>query len=269
VIECVNKLDERAPEYRDVLAELASVLQKVALLQAVPDLQLDEAEDAEAYQHLASALSPEDVQLFYQIAIIGRRDLELAPDARAGFEMVLLRMLAFEVGVPEQRQEPSRPTSAATKLSSVPSSKQVAPTPAPAAPKASVVAPEEGGEWSTMVARMNLQGMVRQLAAHCAFGGKQGSKVSLKLDAEGEHFLTKALEEKLTQALSGYYGEPMRVEISVDSAIDTLARQQKAAAEDRLQQAKVSIDNDPNVRAMKDIFGATVQPDSIRPVDNS
>jgi DNA polymerase III subunit gamma/tau len=266
VIECVNKLDERAPEYRDVLAELASVLQKVALLQAVPDLQLDEAEDAEAYQRLASALTPEDVQLFYQIAIIGRRDLELAPDARAGFEMVLLRMLAFEVGVPEQRQEASPPTAAATKLSSVPSPKQVAPTPAPAAPKAPVAEAESGGEWSTMVARMNLQGMVRQLAAHCAFGGKQGSKVSLKLDAEGEHFLTKALEEKLTQALSSYYGEPVRVEISVDTAIDTLARQQKAAAEDRLQQAKVSIENDPNVRAMKDIFGATVQPDSIRPV---
>jgi DNA polymerase-3 subunit gamma/tau len=120
-----------------------------------------------------------------------------------------------------------------------------------------------------MVARMNLQGMVRQLAAHCAFGGKQGSKVSLKLDAEGEHFLTKALEEKLTQALSSYYGEPVRVEISVDTAIDTLARQQKAAAADRLQQAKASIENDPNVRAMKDIFGATVQPDSIRPADNS
>src|SRR5690606_21617917 len=65
------------------------------LLQAVPDLQIDESEDVEAYKKLASAITPEDAQLFYQIAIIGRRDLELAPDARGGFEMVLLRMLAF------------------------------------------------------------------------------------------------------------------------------------------------------------------------------
>jgi DNA polymerase-3 subunit gamma/tau len=120
-----------------------------------------------------------------------------------------------------------------------------------------------------MVARMNLQGMVRQLAAHCAFGGKQGARVSLKLDGEGEHFLTKALEERLAQALSNYYGEPVRLEITLDSAIDTPARQQRAAAEDRLQQARTSIDSDPNVRAMKDIFGATVQPESVRPVDNS
>ena len=90
-----KQLDERAPDYREVLAELAAVLQKLALLQAVPDLQLDEAEDVETYKRLAGALTPEDTQLFYQIAIVGRRDLELAPDARGGFEMVLLRMLAF------------------------------------------------------------------------------------------------------------------------------------------------------------------------------
>src|SRR3954463_6825347 len=78
VLECVNQLDERAPDYRDVLAELAAVLQKIALLQAVPDLQLDEADDLEAYGRLAAALNQEDTQLFYQIAIIGRRDLELA-----------------------------------------------------------------------------------------------------------------------------------------------------------------------------------------------
>ena len=95
VLDASNELDERAPDYREVLAELAALLQKLALLQAVPDLQLDEAEDVETYQRLAAAMTPEDTQLFYQIAIVGRRDLELAPDARGGFEMVLLRMLAF------------------------------------------------------------------------------------------------------------------------------------------------------------------------------
>ena len=116
---------------------------------------------------------------------------------------------------------------------------------------------------------MNLQGMVRQLATHCAFGGRQGSKLILRLDREGEHFLTKSQEEKLTQALSSYFGEPIRVEITLEEAIDTPARQQKAAVEDRMQQARTSIDADPNVRAMKDIFGATVQPESVRPVDTN
>lgn len=115
---------------------------------------------------------------------------------------------------------------------------------------------------------MNLQGMVRQLALHCALVGKEGTKVQLKLDAEGEHFRTSALEERLTQALTEYYGEPVRVEFSVESAVDSLARQQKLAAEKRLQDARTSIESDPNIHAMREIFGATVQPDSIRPIDN-
>jgi DNA polymerase-3 subunit gamma/tau len=265
-IELVDRLDERAPEYREVLSEVAAVLQKIALLQAVPDLQLDEAEDIETYRRLASALSPEDTQLFYQIAIIGRRDLELAPDARAGFEMVLLRMLAFNLaGAGNQVEAPPR----ATTLRAVPSRTESAPKSSEAANQSSAgtAQPQATAEWSTMVARMNLQGMVKQLATHCAFVSKQGNKVELKLDAEGEHFRTSAQEDKLRQALSAYYAEPIRLEISVDSAIETPARLQKAAADERLQQARASIDADPNVRAMRDIFGATVQPDSIRPTE--
>jgi DNA polymerase-3 subunit gamma/tau len=119
-----------------------------------------------------------------------------------------------------------------------------------------------------MVAAMNLQGMVRQLASHCTLLGKQGNKVQLMLDAAGEHFRTSTLEEKLMQALSAFYGEPVRLEISVGAeTVDTPARQQMAAAGDRMQNARTAIENDPNVRAMRDMFGATVQPDSVRPND--
>jgi DNA polymerase III subunit gamma/tau len=115
---------------------------------------------------------------------------------------------------------------------------------------------------------MNLQGMVKELAAHTTFTGRQGNKVQLVLDTDGEHFRRPQLEEKLAQALSTYFGEPVRLELSVaDRALDTLARQQKAAADDRVQQARAAIENDPNVRAMRDMFGATVTPDSVRPTD--
>lgn len=109
---------------------------------------------------------------------------------------------------------------------------------------------------------------MRQLAAHCVLVGRQGNRLQLSLDADGEHFRTPALEERLTQALSAHFGEPVRLEISLATAtIETPARQQKAAADDRMQGARQSIENDPNVRAMRDVFGATVQPESIRPSD--
>jgi DNA polymerase-3 subunit gamma/tau len=263
VLACVEALDERAPDYREVLADLAALLQKLALLQAVPDLQLDEAEDIETYQRLAAALSPEDAQLFYQIAIVGRRDLELAPDARGGFEMVLLRMLAF--GMAEGAQAQMSAPVAAVKTAAAPIA---VPKTATAATKPAAAAPAPASDWSTMVAQMNLQGMVKELAAHTTFVGRQGNKVQLVLDADGEHFRRPQLEEKLAQALSVYFGEPVRLELTVaDRALDTLARQQKAAADDRVQQARAAIENDPNVRAMRDMFGATVTPDSVRPTE--
>ena len=261
VLACVEALDERAPDYREVLADLAALLQKLALLQAVPDLQLDEAEDIETYKRLASAISPEDAQLFYQIAIVGRRDLELAPDVRGGFEMVLLRMLAFGMaeGAPAQVSNAPAPV----KTIAAPS-----PSAVPASTKPAAAAPATAKDWSAMVAQMNLQGMVKELAAHTTFAGRQGNKVQLVLDADGEHFRRPQLEEKLAQALSAYFGEPVRLELSVaDRALDTLARQQKAAADDRVQQARAAIENDPNVRAMRDMFGATITPDSVRPTE--
>jgi DNA polymerase-3 subunit gamma/tau len=276
VIEQVNELDEHAPDYREVLAELAALLQKLALLQAVPDMQLDEAEDVDTYKKLAAAITPEDTQLFYQIAIVGRRDLELAPDARGGFEMVLLRMLAF--GMTEASQAPSAapaPVRSSSPTANVAAARASAAPAAVAAAKpaaAPVAVPAAGGEsdWTRMVASMNLNGIVRQLAAHCVLVGRKGNTVQLYLDADGEHYRTAMMEDKLTQALSAYYGEPVRLEFTASNgeALNTPARQQKAAADDRLQNARASIESDPNVRAMRDIFGATVQPDSIRPTEN-
>jgi DNA polymerase-3 subunit gamma/tau len=123
-----------------------------------------------------------------------------------------------------------------------------------------------------MVAQMNLGGITRQLAANCAFLGRQGNKVRLSLAPEGAHYRTAMMEDKLKQALGNYYGEPVLLEFveggaSVE-ALTTPARQIKAAADDRLQGARAAIENDPNIRAMKEIFGATVTPESIRPTDN-
>ena len=95
---------------------------------------------------------------------------------------------------------------------------------------------------------------------------KQGNRVLLTLDADGETFRRPTVEERLAAALSTYFGEPIKLEITAAADVtNTPARLQKAAADDRLQAARTSIDTDPNIKAMRDIFGATVQPDSVRP----
>src|SRR5712672_127925 len=92
----VKELDRDAPDYDRALVELTAFLQRIAIVQIVPEAALqDEEFDADSLTRLAQAISPEDVQLYYQIALGGRRDLAMAPEPRMGFEMTLLRMLAF------------------------------------------------------------------------------------------------------------------------------------------------------------------------------
>ncbi len=103
----VRQLDEMAPDYSDVLAGLATLLQQIAVVQVAGTGALDAeagGEDDTAFlARLAASMAPETVQLMYQIAVIGRRDLVLAPDPRTGFEMALLRMVAFH----PERQQPA------------------------------------------------------------------------------------------------------------------------------------------------------------------
>ncbi|WP_349569725.1 DNA polymerase III subunit gamma/tau [Azotobacter salinestris] len=95
MLEAVRQLAEQGPDWSGVLAELLNVLHRVALAQALPEAVDNGQGDRERVLALAQALPAEDVQFYYQMGLIGRRDLPLAPDPRGGFEMVLLRMLAF------------------------------------------------------------------------------------------------------------------------------------------------------------------------------
>ena len=95
LIEAVRHLAEQGPDWNGVLAEILNVLHRVAIAQAMPDAIDNGQGDRERVLALAEVLPAEDVQFYYQMGLIGRRDLPLAPDPRSGFEMVLLRMLAF------------------------------------------------------------------------------------------------------------------------------------------------------------------------------
>ncbi|WP_417662276.1 DNA polymerase III subunit gamma/tau [Pseudomonas sp.] len=95
VIDAVRHLAEQGPDWAGVLAEILNVLHRVAIAQALPDAVDNGQGDRERVMALAQALPAEDIQFYYQMGLIGRRDLPLAPDPRSGFEMVLLRMLAF------------------------------------------------------------------------------------------------------------------------------------------------------------------------------
>ncbi len=256
-------LDERAPDYHQALGELSAAIQRMALLQALPDLPPGDDEDEDKLlAELAARFTAEDLQLLYQIAINSRRDLDYAPDARAGFEMALLRMLAFrpqglapattagggQAGV-------ARATTSARSVG-VPSRTAAAP------------AAKESG-WDGIVASLGLQGTAKHFAANCVLLERTAGLVRLRLDPAGDPFRRPQIESRLAEALSQHYGETIRLEIvqaEAPGAILTPAKRDAIAAEDRQRAAEQSIDSDPAVRAMREVFGATVRPGSVKPL---
>jgi DNA polymerase-3 subunit gamma/tau len=124
------------------------------------------------------------------------------------------------------------------------------------------------GDWPAIVAALGLQGPVTQLAAHCVLVGRKGEVVQLRLDPAGSTFRRPQLEQKLAEALSRHYGEAVRLSIATSDAEEpTPARAKAQAADERQRSAEQAIESDANVRALRDVFGATVQPGSVKPLN--
>jgi DNA polymerase-3 subunit gamma/tau len=269
LLAAARALEEWAPDYGFVLDEIARVLVAVALTQRVPGYAAGDCEDPALVAHLATAMTPEDVQLDYQTAILGRRDLALAPDPRSGFEMTLLRMLAFRLPRPELTGERSGAGARSTRradsppMAGAPSASAHsagAPTAAPAALSA------QG--WGAFVATLELSGVTRQLASHCAFVARQGPVVRLALAARHAPMQTRAQEERLAQALARQLGEPVRLEIDVvDGDVDTPAADGARRSALDLESARDALLAEPGVRALQERFGATLHPDTVRTVN--
>ncbi len=141
LIDAVRHLAEQGPDWNGVLAEILNVLHRVAIAQALPDAVDNGQGDRERVLALAQALPAEDVQFYYQMGLIGRRDLPLAPDPRSGFEMVLLRMLAFRPADTDDAPRVALKPLGISQATADPRTNPVAGT-AMAVPAAAVSAPE-------------------------------------------------------------------------------------------------------------------------------
>jgi DNA polymerase-3 subunit gamma/tau len=287
-----------SPDFGGVLDDLASALHQAQLLQLIPGYQCaDGVDDDHALSALAEQMAAEDVQLYYQIAVAGRRDLTLAPDARTGFEMALLRMLAFRPeAAPGATPGPSRAT-AASHSASAPSRPQAVPKPAapardapvaaaPAAPAREQVAvppgstaaapPTPGGDglpdWDALIARAALHGPLRMLAQNAVLRAREGQTLVLALQPTHLHMAVEPMVSQMAQLISTALGETVLWRfVSVSSrpaAAQTPAARAAQARAAAQAHAEAAIDADPLVQSLKREFGARVVPQSVKPLVN-
>lgn len=265
----IAQLESRAPDYSALLNDLSGYLQRIAVLQVLPGAQTED-DDAELLA-LLPQIPAEDVQLYYQIAITGRRDLPWAPEPRSGFEMTLLRMMAFKV----DDGTPLRATGSTQSAGSRPGASIAAR--APEEQRALKTAtlevteqppiPSADTPWSERIDTLSLDAGARQLARQCIWAQHQGGVLRLSLAQSARFLLNKARHASMERALRRQLGDDLQLIIELDKAEQKamtpaqVAEQEAEAAQRELEQ---SIERDPLVSAFKDQFGASVRPGSIQ-----
>ncbi len=263
----VADVAELTPDFADILQQILRVLHRVALTQQLPDF-IDQEFDTNLITSLAKTLLPEDVQLFYQIGLIGQRDLPLAPEPRSGFEMVMLRMLTFRPQATQsQPAQESKPLPAKIADSKPKSALSPLPNTVVNIEKPASDSSGKAGTWPEIIAALNIGGRTRELANNCVLDGIDDNVCRLLIDPSFQRVGTIA-EEKLREALQKYYGKPLKLQITPQITEQmTPAVEMQKAREDKQQAAVDSINSDGNVQALKDTFGARITPGSIEPLN--
>ena len=290
VLAAVERVAAMTPDFAELLRELILLLHRLALIQQVPATLAPDDPDRARLTALAERLAPEDVQLFYQVALTGQTDLPLAPDPRSGLEMVLLRALAFRPvpgairfaetprladNAPAARLQPNAQTAPA-----MPSARPVSPQPtsAPSRAETSTSGPtpiqsgtqtlDNAADWQQLAARLSIGGIANQLAHNCAFREYTNGRLSLQLDPAAERLRVPSTVARLKSALEQALGRPIELEIKVGRPEqETLAQRRARETGERQQAAVDQMHADPVARSVRETFDADWAPGSIQPAD--
>ncbi len=290
-----NEMGERSMSFSLALQDLSSLIQKIAAAQIVPESVLEDWPEAAEIRRLATLLTKEEAQLFYQITITSRPDLSLAPDEQTGFAMTLLRMLAFRPGsgggggsAPTPSAPPvntvrpaatthSAPAPAARASAPAPAAtKPVTSTPAPAISVAPVAAasnavgnPAERPDWHALMRQLPVKGMVQQLAFQTELQDWSDLAAGVKatIVTPMPQLASEASVARLADALTAHFGKPVKVFIEKGQVEGkTVAKVDQQIHQEKRQNAEQLIAADPFIQQLEKEFGAKVVGGSVKPL---
>ena len=290
LIDTVAQMASRAIDYMAALDDLLLVLHDVSLYQILPEAASAKQADSDLVVHLASAMTKEDVQLYYQIGMLGKRDMLLAPDPVSGFEMTLLRMLTFhpagedgaglsdeppaqKAPVRKQQTQSQAVVSGAAPVRTTGASVDSAFPAEPALRQSPTSPPEtdlaDPDLWATFVGDSGLKGVSREFAMNLSPQSYDPQKrvliVSLKANLAKLH--SQSRQASLENAFSQFTGSPIKLKL-IDGGEDSPETPaQNRARHDSEEKAEVyqKLMEDPMVKDIMERFDATVVPDSVRP----
>ncbi len=268
-------MEQRSLSFDAALVDLANLLHQIAVAQTVPESIASDLPERGLLLDLAQKLSAEQVQLYYQIALLGRRDLGLAPDEFAGFTMSLMRMLAFSPNetvasrtqaaeVQPLKSPPSnKPPLAASTVAAVPITEvpEAEPAIAASAPSPALF----DGNWRGLVDQLKL-GLARALAQNCELVSFDENHIYLSIPQAQKHLLEQGCQDKLGVAIAQHFDKKIKLHFEGGGTGNTPAEQigqEKATLQSK---AVAAIEQDGFVQALVKDFGAQIIPSSIKPI---
>lgn len=301
-LSVIGQMSEHAPDFEGSLDELISLIHRVAIAQAVPKAVDNNWGDAQRIIDLASGITQEDAQLFYQVAINGKRDIRLSSDPRSGFEMVVLRMISFRPvavldealgpndlaaaapDMPEPAPEPvvrevDAPVKKPLEAPVVQASEPTAPIPMVEASvvetpvvEALVVQGElsslTSATWNDTLAELGLVGIVYNIASNCELRSRQDSTLEFVLDESSSNLFNEGHVGKIRMALENYFGGALQVAIRPGALLgETPAKTRTRLNAERQSEAVAEIEGDPVLQQLIERFDGELDRDSIVPVE--
>jgi DNA polymerase III subunit gamma/tau len=285
LLNTIETIALQSPDFDSLLSELLSLLQKIAIIQVLPENSNNALKANKTLLQFANAMNKEDTQLYYQIGMMGRKDLYLAPDTKSGFEMVMIRMLAFRpmaAGEIANKTQTIKPTTSVVTPTAAPASQtmtapqekavesvavnatseQVAEVPA----STDVPVKKSDNKWQNMIEEMGLKGLTKELAGNCVIKSQTESKIELALTPSQEHLLNDSQQGRIEQAIKSKFGESVSLSIVLeDSDNETPAEANARMERERQKAAQNSVNNDPAVQSLLDTFNGSIDQDSIQP----
>ena len=292
VLSLVAHIAEHAPDYVSTLDELSNALHHMTIAQTVPDAMDTSWPDQARIVELAARATLDDTQLFWQMAVSGRREVHLASSARAGLEMILLRMIAFRpaaiIHLPTESGDPpaKKPEPPATPVDSeAPQPSEPAPNPREDTVAAQATAPEasdaseadEAGvvdaadaltpeRWPEGFEMFHFTGILHNIALNLALIDSRGGALQFCIKEKDATLLNERHPAQLSQALGQQLGQSVTATITVsDHDGRTPAQYRAALAAARLAEAEQAISSDQALNGLIAAFDGHIIPGSIRP----
>ena len=282
-IEIAKQMDERNLSFDAALNDLANLIQTISVTQAIPDSLDASYLDRDQVIALTKKISAEQLQLFYQITILGRRDLYLAPDEYAGFTMTILRMLSFApqdtILAKNLTSVKTEPLNSANKTETIAKSNDGSSEAIEIKKKIEVThetdedisdqdKPKEvapfNGNWRELVDQLKL-GLVKALAQQSELVSFKNNEIILSIADEHKHLLNETYQKKLELSLSEHFAQRIKLVILQKGANNSPLKQKQEERSTLMKDTENAILQDQFVKSLLTEFNAEIIPSSIKP----